>query len=408
MNGVLLCIDAEFSRSQQGPVSGNDWGMEALRNDIGLREQLSALVQTAVDAMVSVDTEGTVHLSNPAVERIFGWPAEDLVGQNVSVLMGGEHQAQHDQYMSRYLDGGEARIIGKGRAVRGRRRDGTEFPVHLSVGEFSVSGRRYFVGILRDLTVETREHARLRQLEDQLSLVGRRAAVSEMGASLAHELNQPLTAIDLFLTAAKRAFPDDPERAFALCQDARAEAQRAASIIKRVRKMVEGGRNNRAFFPLEPVVQDAIELCRMTDTENPARFEIHGAEGVKVFGDEVEIRQVLVNLIKNALEATEGQSDRHIRIDIHRQRAITVDVSDNGPGLDQDLAARVFDPFQSTKPHGLGMGLSICRSIVENHGGELLHVSGPRGLPGACFRVRLPDVEDEPSRRSPGDTDSDR
>lgn len=367
--------------------------MDEHTNDTELPEQLGALITTAVDAIISIDSDGTVRLCNPAVERLFGWPVKDLLGKNVNVLMPEDHASHHDGYLDRYMKGGEARIIGKGRKVRGKRFDGSEFPLHLSVGEFNVTGERYFVGILRDLTAETQEQARLRLLEDQLALLGRRSAVSELGASLAHELNQPLTAIDLFLTAAKRAFPSDPDRALALFEDARTEAQRAGAIVKRIRNMVEGAEQKRELFTLKPVVEDAISLCRMTDTVNPARFEIEGANDVTVFGDEVQIRQVLVNLIKNALEATERQNERVIKINFARQHFVTVDVADNGPGIDQAIASKLFEPFHSTKDGGLGIGLSICRTIAESHGGELLHVSQAGQLPGACFRLRLPDAE---------------
>ncbi|NNU17556.1 PAS domain S-box protein [Parvularcula sp. ZS-1/3] len=369
--------------------------MELDSDDTELREQLGALIKTAVDAIVSIDSHGTVRLCNPAVERLFGWPAQDLVGKNVSVLMPEADAHRHDGYLARYMDGGDARIIGKGRKVRGKRYDGSEFPLHLSVGECTVSGERYFVGILRDLTAETHEQARLQQLEDQLALMGRRSAVSEMGASLAHELNQPLTAIDLFLTAAKRAFPKHPDQALALFEDARTEAQRAGAIVKRIRKMVEGAEHKRELFALKPVIEDAIELCRIADTANPATFEIVGADSVEVFGDEVQIRQVLVNLIKNALEATQHQNRRDVQIAVARQRSITVDVADNGPGVDQTIAAKLFEPFHSTKSGGLGIDLSICRSIAESHGGELLLVSQAGLSPGACFRLRLPDADEE-------------
>lgn len=375
--------------------------MERASNDAELREQLEALIRTAVDAIITIDARGTVRLCNPAVDRLFGWPTRELLGKNVKVLMPDAHAAHHDGYIARYLEGGEARIIGKGRKVHGRRYDGSEFPLHLSVGEFTVSDERYFVGILRDLTAESHEQARLRQLEDQLALIARRSAVSETGASLAHELNQPLTAIDLFLTAAKRAFPTDPEKALSLFEDARTEAQRAGAIVKRIRKMVERVEQKRELFALKPVVDDAIELCRLTDTDNPARFEVTGAADVLAFGDEVQIRQVLVNLIKNALEATEGQNDREVRIDIARQHFVTIDVADNGPGVDQALAAKLFEPFHSTKKGGLGIGLSICRTIAENHGGELVHVSQAGSLPGACFRLRLPDADVEMQEGGP-------
>ncbi|MEL6322682.1 MAG: PAS domain S-box protein [Pseudomonadota bacterium] len=367
-------------------------------DDLELREQLDALVKTAVDGIVSVNADGVIRLVNPAMSQMFGYTPEELLGQNIRILMPDRHGDYHDGYMHRYMETGEARIIGKGRDLEGRRKDGAEFPVHLSIGEFHVQDRRYFVGILRDLTDEVAERARLRTMEDQLALLGRRSAVAEMGASLAHELNQPLTAIDLFLTAAKRAFEHDPHKALSLFDDARDEVQRAGEIVRRIRKMVEQSDQEKTLFALKPVLEDAVKLCQLTDRQNAARIEVAGADNVIVHGDEIQIRQILVNLIKNALEATERQNDRLVDIHVAKRGFIDIEVADNGPGVDPSIAPALFEPFHSTKPKGLGIGLSICRSIAENHGGELVHVadrssaSAAKALNGACFRLRLPDA----------------
>lgn len=374
--------------------------MERHSNDLELREQLDALVKTAVDGIVSVNADGVIRLVNPAVVEMFDYAPEELLGQNVRILMPNRHGDHHDGYMHRYMDTGDARIIGKGRDLEGRRKDGSEFPIHLSIGEFSVNDQRYFVGIIRDLTDEVAERARLQEMESQLALLGRRSAVAEMGASLAHELNQPLTAIDLFLTAAKRAFEHDPEKALSLFDEARGEAQRAGAIVRRIRKMVEQSDQEKTLFQLKPVLEDAIKLCQLTDRQNTAQIELEVDDDLVVLGDEVQIRQILVNLVKNALEATERQNERIVKVTACRRGFVDVDVADNGPGVDPSIENGLFEPFQTTKPKGLGIGLSICRSIAENHGGELVCVSASstpvaqidKTLSGACFRLRLPDT----------------
>lgn len=368
--------------------------MEHRTDDDELRAQLGALINTAVDGIVSTDASGVIRLVNPAMTQIFGWTIEEMLGKNVKMLMETRHARQHDGYMQRYMETGEARIIGIGRQLKAVHKDGHEFPIHLSIGEFRLGEDRYFVGILRDMSEETAEHARLQELENQLTLLGRRSAVAEMGASLAHELNQPLTAIDLFLAAARRAFEHDPEKALALFDDARAEAQRAGGIVRRIRKMVEQSDHRKVLFALKPVLDDAVKLCQLTDRDNPATINVSGADDIVVLGDEIQIRQILVNLIKNALEATAGQNDRYIDVDIRKRGFVDIEVADNGPGVAPEMAEKLFEPFQSTKPRGLGIGLSICRSIAESHGGELVHVVGsdPRQrLLGARFRLRLPD-----------------
>lgn len=382
--------------------------MAAEEDDRVLGEQLKALVATAVDAIISADAEGTIRFCNPAVERLFGWTPDELVGRNVSVLMPDGHARHHDGYMRRYLDGGTPRIIGKGREVDGLRKDGELFPLHLSVGEYVVGKESFFVGIMRDLTNERREQARLRELEEQLAVLGRRSAVSEMGAALAHELNQPLTAIDLFLAAAERAFDSNPEKSRKLFEDAREQARRAGDMVRRIRQMVEKSDDRRTLFPLAPVLDDAVKLCHLTDASRRARIDVRGADGVMVYGDEIQIRQVLVNLIKNALEATASQPDRRVVVDVNKRTHVEIEVTDNGPGLDESILDGLFEPFRSTKPGGLGVGLSICRSIAENHGGRLEVVLGQDTVPaltGARFRLRLPDTGAEAATR---DHDNDR
>ena len=370
--------------------------MERHSNHAELRDQLDAVIRTAVDGVVSADAEGVIRLINPAITRMFGYAPEELLGRNLSILMPDRHGQRHDAHMQRYMATGEAHIIGVGRHLEARGKDGREFPVHLSVGEFRMGEDRYFVGFIRDLTEEAAERARLKALEDQLIVLGRRNAVAEMGAALAHEINQPLTAIDLFLSAAKRAFEHDPAKALALFEDARHEVQRAGGIVRRIRKMAEHSDYEKAPFALQPVLEDAIKLCQLTDREPAAIIDAVGAGDVMIVGDQVQIRQILVNLIKNALEATEKQSERRIQIRVSRKAFIDIEVADNGPGIDAAIADRLFEPFQTTKPSGLGIGLSICRSIAENHGGELVALTSHAGLDalhGACFRLRLPNTE---------------
>ena len=307
------------------------------------------------------------------------------------------YAAAHEGYLRRYIETGEARIIGIGRQVEGLRADGTTFPVHLSVGEFVDEGDRHFVGILRDLTEEVAERRRAQDSQSQLELIGRHAAVSEMGAALAHELNQPLTAIDLFLVAAERQLDTDPDRARALFSRVRAEAERAGGIVRRIRQMVERSDGEKMPFPLGQAVEEAVELCRLVERSTGA-VTIGAPPDDAVFGDLTQIRMILVNLIKNGLDATEGQAQRHVLVRGRPGDMATVEVLDSGPGVEPDFAERLFQPFSSTKARGLGIGLSICRTIAEAHGGRLSYVlpeAQEEGLGGALFRLELPRHEEE-------------
>jgi two-component system sensor kinase FixL len=363
--------------------------------------QLQALVHTAVDGILCIDRHGRVSLYNPACERIFGWTAEDVIGRNVSMLMPRRYAERHDGFIANYLTSGTPRIIGIGRQVEGLRKDGTEFAMDLSVGEFVDQGEPLFVGIVRDLSDRVAAERRLRDLQAQLTHMGRVGAVAEMGSALAHELNQPLTAISLFLAASDRALESDPEKARALFARAQDEAQRAGDIVRKIRQMVERGDEERRRVDLSEIVRDAAELCRVVDADGEAIIDVDELEfDGTVFADPTQIRQIMVNLVKNALDATLGQTDRRIRIRSYLDGPddVCVLVEDNGPGIDPELRPRLFAPFVSGKPDGLGMGLSICRTIAETHGGnlELADTAGaPDNLSGARFLLRLPAERDE-------------
>jgi two-component system sensor kinase FixL len=356
------------------------------------QSQLRALIDTAVDGIVSIDEAGRIGLFNPAAARIFDRPAEDMIGRRVEELMPRPYKDAHEGYVRHYVETGEARIIGIGRQVEGLRADGTTFPIHLSVGEFRDGEARHFVGIIRDLTVEVAERRRTQGLRSQLELIGRHAAVSEMGAALAHELNQPLTAIDLFLVAAERQLRADPDRAAELFARVRAEAERAGGIVRRIRQMVERTDGEKEAFPLSLAVREAAELCRVVERDEGV-VTLGALPDAPVFGDLVQVRMILVNLIKNALDATTDRRERHVLVRGREGGMATVEVLDDGLGVPEDFAGRLFEPFASTKARGLGIGLSICATIAEGHGGRLTYVppsEQEQGLGGALFRLELP------------------
>ncbi|MEE4209337.1 MAG: PAS domain S-box protein [Parvularcula sp.] len=361
------------------------------------QQQLRALIETAVDAIISISADGTIKLFNAAAERIFGYASDDVIGKDIAILMPRSHGDRHSDYIERFLKTGEARIIGIGRQVEGLRSDGTTFPMHLSVGAFGDGERPDFVGIVRDLSGEMAERKRRETLQHQLELIGRHSAVSEMGAALAHELNQPLTAIDLFLSAAEKRLADNPEAAREIFRRVRDEAQRAGNIVRRIREMVERSDGERSAFVLASVAESAVELCRLVDRDK-AEITIEPLPTVGMFGDPVQIRMILVNLVKNALDATDGQTGAKVRLRAHvAPKAVRLEVLDNGPGIAPEVAGKLFEPFSSTKVEGLGIGLSICRTIAEGHGGKLELIPQEEqidSLGGAAFALTLPLPED--------------
>jgi two-component system sensor kinase FixL len=368
---------------------------DQLKNKAGFaEEQLSALIATAVDGIMCIDERGRAELFNPACERIFRYSAEEVLGQNIRMLMPPKYAEHHDGYLHSYVSTGVKKIIGIGREVEGRRKNGEVFPMDLSVGEFRHEGQRRFVGIVRDLSARAASERRLHDLQNQVAHMGRVSAVAEMGSALAHELNQPLTAMTLYLTAAERALSEDPEKAADLFRRSKAEAARAGEIVRRIRQMVERADHEMGMFNLWEVTAISIDLCKIADPERNAVIEVQGLpRDFAVFGDATQIQQVLVNLIKNALDATAGQAERRVRVSARIGQSVELFVEDNGPGVAPAIRERLFSPFTSSKAKGLGIGLSICRNIVEGHGGALDLLEQhehPNPLGGACFRVRLP------------------
>ncbi|MEM6913799.1 MAG: PAS domain S-box protein [Pseudomonadota bacterium] len=361
--------------------------------------QLRALIDTAVDGILSISADGRLRLYNKASERIFGYKEQEVLGQTIEKLMPPSYSEHHQEFIDSYLAGGAPKIIGAGRQVEGLRRDGSVFPMHLSVGEFREEGERYFVGIVRDLSEEiaAREHNQM--LQEQLEMISRYSAVNEMGAALAHELNQPLTAIELFLAAADRQLEKDPVALREIFLRVREEAGRAGNIVRRIREMVERTDGERTVFRLNEVIESAADLCRLVDRKGQS-IRLGSVTETDVFGDPTQIRMILVNLIKNALDATDGMADRQVLIHLTVKDRILIDVIDNGPGVSPEFVGALFEPFLTTKEKGLGIGLSICRTIAEGHGGKLTYRrADPHAdkLPGAVFTLELPRLKEAES-----------
>ncbi|MEO1656667.1 MAG: PAS domain S-box protein [Pseudomonadota bacterium] len=358
--------------------------------------QLKALINTAVDGILSITSDGRVRLYNKASERIFGHKEADVLGQKIEMLMPPVYADRHQGFLDNYLSTGAAQVIGVGRQVEGLRRDGSVFPMHLSVGEFSEDGERFFVGIVRDLSAEVAARERSQMLQEQLEMISRYSAVNEMGAALAHELNQPLTAIELFLVAADRQLETNPAAARDIFQRVRDEAGRAGNIVRRIREMVERTDGERLNFELSSVIESAADLCRLVDRKGTS-IKLGEIIDSDVFGDPTQIRMILVNLIKNALDATDGLDDRQVLIRSSVDDCVRIDVIDNGPGVSPEFAEALFEPFLTTKENGLGIGLSICRTIAEGHGGKLTYRDADPDtdkLDGALFTLELPRLKE--------------
>jgi PAS domain S-box-containing protein len=546
--------------------------VEALRES---EARLRGILDNTVEGMITIDEQGAILSFNPAAERIFGYPADAVLGRNVSLLMPSPYRGEHDGYITRYLSSGESGILGRGRELRGQRQDGSIFPLCLAVSEFHDGKGRCFTGIIRDITqqkqaeealltrtrqlvvlsqlgqqvvsgnsmpllmtesvnlvsqtlkadyvgilearAETgelllkaavgwqaalvgravlaanpntlpglalssaapvvvddlradprfqsesallqvrglvsgigvligsqdrpygvlcacsskqrrfseddsnflqsvanllaeaierhRAEARTHRLQGELLRVTRSSAVGELGTTLAHELNQPITAVVNYVQACRRVLLQLPirkepaARVRGLMDKAVAESERAAAIIQRLRQFVAKGELQRTGEDINEVVREAAKLALAGTLDNhvSVRFEL-ASELPRAFIDKVQVRQVLFNLVRNAIEALEDAPRREIHIQTLSGAGgmIEVMVRDFGPGIPEDQLEQLFDQRISSKPGGMGIGLSICRSIITAHGGRLWVTPTPDG--GATFHFTLPASVDDAQR----------
>lgn len=358
---------------------------------------LRSILDTVPDAMVVITAQGAIQSFSLAAERLFGYTAEEVRGQNVSMLMPSPYREAHDGYLERYLRTGERRIIGVGRLVVGLRRDGSTFPMELSVGEVDRDGQRVFTGFVRDVTERQEAEQRLQELQSELVHVSRLSAMGQMAATLAHELNQPLTATANYLRACQRLLdgaaagaPADPARLRQAVSLAADQTLRSGQIIRRLRDFVARGETERRSENAAKLVEEASALALVGVKEQGVKVDLRiDWNAPPVFADKVQIQQVLLNLIRNALEAVGGQARRELTIEVApAPGAALFRVIDSGPGLAAEIAARLFQPFVTTKPQGMGVGLSICRTIVEAHGGRIW--AEPNAGGGTTFQFTVP------------------
>jgi len=358
--------------------------------------RLLSVLDTAADGIIVIDERARILIFNKACEQMFGIRSAEAIGQNVKIVMPLEYAVDHDEYVGSYIRTGVKKIIGIGREVRGRHADGTVFPLELSVGEAATPDGRQFIGILRDLRPRKESEQRLADLQSELVHLARVSAIDEMGAAIAHELNQPLTALMLYLQAIRRAHSrgvDIVRVTGDILDKAAGEAERAGHIIQRMRQFVEKRDPERHVRQLDPLIDEAIDLTLLGQRHRIRIDRQQDPDLPPVSVDPVQIQQIVVNLVRNAIEAAAGTGEPAILI---RTRAIdasvVLEVHDNGPGIAPEALAKLFEAFASSKRRGMGLGLAISRTIAQNHGGDLLVDPGGNGR-GACFSLVLPAAE---------------
>jgi two-component system sensor kinase FixL len=355
---------------------------------------LQSILDTVPDAMIVIDERGLIQSFSAAAERLFGYKGSEVIGKNVSVLMPSPYRENHDSYINRYLRTGERRIIGIGRVVVGERKGGSTFPMELAVGEMQSSNQRFFTGFVRDLTERQQTETRLQELQSELVHMSRLTALGEMASTLAHELNQPLSAIANYMKGSHRlleASTDPHSKTLREAMDKASEqALRAGQIIRRLRDFVARGESERRVESISKMTEEASALALVGAKELGVRVRFQFDPAVDlVLADKVQIQQVLLNLIRNAVEAM-AESDRRELVVSSAPMPddmVAVSVADTGAGIAPEAAAQLFQPFFTTKPHGMGVGLSISRTIVDAHGGQIWVEPNPTG--GTVFRFTL-------------------
>lgn len=371
-----------------------------VRTELQRREaHLQSILDTIPDATVIIEADGTMTSFNRAAVRQFGYQAEEALGQNVKMLMPTPYREQHDGYLQRYLATGEKRIIGIDRVVVGRRKDGSTFPMTLAVGETRTGDRVSFTGFIRDLTERQESEALLHATQGELARLSRLNELGQMASTLAHELNQPLSAIANYVQGCIRLLAQVPgpaaDQMRGALEETAKQSLRAGDIIRHLRDFTTRGDTDKEPEDINRLIEEAAALALIGSRERGIRTEFEFSSGrARVLADRVQIQQVLTNLMRNAIEAMRDSPRRELIVRTRQrdEREIEVEVQDTGPGIADEISDQLFQPFVTTKAGGMGIGLSISRRIMQSHGSDLKYRRNESG--GATFTFSLPIVEE--------------
>jgi two-component system sensor kinase FixL len=358
--------------------------------------RLSSVLDSTAVGIVIVDEHGRILTFNKACERLFGYSAAEILGENVRTVIAAEPMAAHDASFAECVRSGVFKSFGAGRELRGLHRDGSAFPLELSISEALTPDGRQFVGTVRDLRPLRATEQRLGELQADLVHIARISAMDEMGAALAHELNQPLTALMLYLQALERTNARQaaggavPASMTDILDKAMREAERAANIIQRMRHFIEKREPLRRLVDLNRLVDEVVALTLPANRPGVRLVRKLAPDLPRILVDPTQIQQIILNLVRNAMDSVSGISSAEIRVTTHLAGDVVVlTVEDNGPGIPPDALSHLFKAFATEQGSDMALGLTISKAIAQTHGGDLTVDPGGNGR-GACFSLSLP------------------
>lgn len=360
-------------------------------------EKLNSIFNAAVEGIITIYLSGEIVSVNNAVENIFGYSKEELINCNINRLIPMSSQKYQVPYQNNVLGIGFSSMLGKIKEVNGVRKDNTIVPLDISIAKFSIDGTSYLTCIVRDVTARKIQEQRDQEHLDELAYVTRLGLLGEMASGIAHEVNQPLTAIASYSQVCLNLMKTgnyDQAMLLEILQKTSQQALKAGHIIHRMRDFVKSKKIQRSFINVNDLIYDAVGLCESYLKQNSVTIKLQLKKKIPAIHiDSIQIEQVVLNLIRNSVDALTAlpqlmPRSLSIQTTLNRDSNIEIRVKDNGPGIDVAEQKNILTPFYTTKSEGMGMGLSICRSIVEAHDGVLRFNSQPKK--GTTFYFTLP------------------
>lgn len=360
---------------------------------------LRAILDTVPDSIVVIDERGIIVRFSPGAQSQFGWLADEAIGQNVTMLMPSPYREQHQAHIDRYTRLKNSDFIGRSRLLTGLRKDGSSFPIELSLGELNIDDRHHYVGFIRDLTDRQETEQRMQELQTELFHVSRLSALGQLASAIAHEINQPLSAIANYIAGAKKlaAHGGDRDALASALEFAAREAIRAGETIRKLRAFLSRGETDMRPEGLAGLIEESITIALAGNRTRKIRLQTRLTPAIHlVVVDKVQIQQVLLNLIRNGMEAMNDTTKRQLVIEteLNTDGMAVISVIDSGSGLSPEVQEQLFKPFVTSKSTGMGIGLSITRSIVEAHGGKIWTEPNPDG--GTIFRFTVRTADSSP------------